>query len=109
MDNSDNILTFALVKLIIVTFNAAKVMKNNEKTNISSKNCSKLTLKDYYSALPEASCPKTEFMNEVAKKCGVSLSTVRNWIRFGMKPSNPKHVEILSQLTGIDAEDLWKD
>lgn len=109
MDNSDILLTFAPVNLNIVTFNTANVMKDVEKTNTSVKNCSKLTLKDYYSALPEASCPKTEFMNEVAKQCGVSFSTVRNWIRFGMKPSNPKHVEILSQLTGIDAEDLWKD
>ena len=84
-------------------------MKSVEKTNTSVKIRPKLTLKDYYFGLPEASCPKTEFMNEVAKQCGVSFSTVRNWIRFGMKPSNPKHVEILSQLTGIDAEDLWKD
>lgn len=108
MDISDILLTFALVKLNVVTFNAAKVMKNIEKTNIHVKNCSKLTLKDYYSALPEASFPKTEFMNEVAKQCGVSISTVRNWIRFGMRPSNAKHVEILSQLTGIEAENLWK-
>lgn len=84
-------------------------MKNFGKTNTSPKKSEKMTLNDYYSALPYASCPKTEFMNEVAKECGVSLSTVRNWIRFGMRPNNPKHIEILSRLTGIDAEYLWKN
>lgn len=101
--------TFAPIKLNIVTFNNAKVMKKDDLTNTFSKKVQKMTLKDYYSSLPEASCPKTDFLNDVAERCGVSLSTVRNWIRYGMKPSNPNHIDILVDITGIKAEELWTE
>lgn len=82
-------------------------MKKDVLSNTFSDKVKKMTLQGYYLSLPEATCPKTEFLNKVADKCGVSLSTVRNWIRFGMKPSNPNHIVILSELTGIEASDLW--
>ena len=83
-------------------------MEKGSVSNTSGENVAKMTLQDYYSSLPEATCPKTEFLNKAAEKCGVSLSTVRNWIKFGMKPSNPNHMEVMAELTGIDASELWK-
>lgn len=68
-----------------------------------------MTLKDYYSNLPDASHPKTDFVNEVAREAGVSVGTVRNWLIYGMKPQNRKHVDILVRKTGIPVDELWKD
>lgn len=101
-------ITFAPVKLKYITFNGTKLMRKVEKTNILAENVPKMALKSYYDNLPDASCPKTEFLNEVQKKTGVSASTVRNWIRFGMKPTNPQHRKIVSEITGIPSEELWK-
>jgi hypothetical protein len=63
-------------------------------------------LGDYYQSLPEAVYPKTEFINKVALKCNVSAATVRNWV-CGMKPRNKKHIDILSEMTGIPADKLF--
>jgi len=68
-----------------------------------------MTLRGYYDALPDACHPKTDFVNEVAIEAGVSVQTVRNWIRYGMRPSRYEHVELLSRKTGIAINDLWKD
>lgn len=69
----------------------------------------KMTLKGYYLQIPDASHPKTNFVNEIAMEAGVSVATVRNWVVYGMKPQNKKHIEILVRKTGIPAEDLWED
>ena len=63
----------------------------------------------YYSNLPNATHPKTEFINEVIKKTGVSFTAVRNWVVYGMKPNNPEHIAALSEITGISPENLWSD
>lgn len=69
----------------------------------------KMTLRGYYDELPDAVYPKTNFINEVVRKTGVSAATVRNWISYGMKPANENHIKVLSELTGIPSEKLWAD
>ena len=71
------------------------------------KNKEKMTLRGYYEGLPDAECPKTNFVNSIVAKTGVSATTVRNWIFYGMKPANDKHISVLVELTGIPAEELW--
>ena len=70
---------------------------------------SKMTLRGYYESLPDSRHPKTEFVNEIAARAGVSTATVRNWIAYGMRPNNPKHIEILSEVTGIPENELWNE
>lgn len=67
----------------------------------------KITLKEYYSALPKVVYPKTEFIRRVAEECHVSESTVRNWIRFGWKPADSANANKLSEITGIPVERLF--
>jgi len=81
----------------------------NEKTTRKDDKVEKMTLRGYYNSLPHASYPKTAFINAVVQRCNVSVVTVRNWIRLGMRPSNPEHIRILSEMTGIAKNDLWKD
>ena len=68
-----------------------------------------MTLRGYYKSLPNSSHPKTEFVNDIAAKTGVSTATVRNWIVYGMRPNNPEHVQILSEITGIPVNELWDE
>nr|WP_308533130.1 hypothetical protein [uncultured Prevotella sp.] len=68
-----------------------------------------MTLQGYYKGLPDATCPKTDFVNKIASKTGVTSSTVRNWIFYGMKPSNENHIKVLVEVTGIPANELWAD
>lgn len=89
--------------------NNAKLRKMFESNAEKSEKVRKMTLKGYYSQLPDASHPKTDFVNEVAIEAGVSAATVRNWVIYGMKPQNKSHIEILSRKTGIPVEDLWED
>ena len=84
-------------------------MKDDLKTTKKLFEGDKITLKDYYSNLPNATHPKTEFINEVIKKTGVSFTAVRNWVVYGMKPNNPEHIAALSEITGISPENLWSD
>ena len=73
------------------------------------KNKEIITLRGYYAGLPEAECPKTNFINTIVARTGVSATTVRNWIFYGMKPANENHVNILVDVTGIPANELWAD
>lgn len=84
-------------------------MKTSETTNTSGEKLRKMTLKDYYDALPSATCPKKEFIREVMRRTGMSDSAVRTWIKYGMRPNNPENVRTLSELTGIREEELWTD
>lgn len=83
-----------------------KVVETN--TEISEKS-QKMTLQGYYDSLPSSTHPKTDFVNMIASQCGVSTATVRNWIAYGMRPSNPHHIELLSQITGIPQNELWHE
>ena len=84
-------------------------MKSEVKTNSLNEKGKIITLKDYYSNLPEATHPKTDFLRAIAKRCDVSETTVRNWVRFGFKPNNKEHIIVLSEITGIAPENLWND
>ena len=80
-----------------------------ERNAENREKVAKLTLKSYYLQLTETSHPKTDFVNEIAMEAGASVATVRNWVIYGMKPANKKHIEILSRKTGIPADELWED
>ncbi len=82
-------------------------MENKLNSNENTDKGEKITLKSYYKNLPDAVHPKTEFITNVVKETGASSNTVRNWIIYGMKPSNEEHTKVLSRLTGIKIEDLW--
>lgn len=84
-------------------------MKNVGITSTLEEKVQKMTLKDYYKGLPEASYPKKEFLTAVSQKTGMSEAAVRTWVFYGMKPSKEEHRKILSEMTGIKEEDLWKD
>ena len=90
-------------------YNTAKISKVFDYCNKMKKNKEKITLLGYYEGLPDATCPKTDFINEVASKTGVTSSTVRNWIFYGMKPANKNHIKVLVEVTGIPANELWAD
>ena len=91
-----------------IKYNSTKVNKVFEIKKNMKKNKEKMTLQGYYEDLPDAEYPKTNFINSVVSKTGVSAATVRNWIFYGMKPANDKHVSVLVELTGIPAEELWE-
>lgn len=67
----------------------------------------KMTLNGYYSQLPDANHPKTDFMNEIVVEAGVSVAT--DWVIYGMSPQRRIHAEILSRKTGIAVENLWEN
>ncbi len=76
-------------------------------TNTLKPRKEKMTLKDYYQSLPRATYPKTDFLNVLIQRCNVSATTVRNWVIYGMKPSNKEHIKVLVETTGIKEDDLW--
>lgn len=77
-------------------------------TKEKSENVPKMTLLGYYETLPEASYPKTDFVNKVAKEIGVSNATVHNWIHGKTKPMNHEHILKLCSITGLKENELWK-
>ena len=87
---------------------STKVNKVFDNHKEMKKNREKMTLRGYYEGLPDATCPKTDFINEIASKTGVTSSTVRNWIFYGMKPANENHINILVEVTGIPKAELWE-
>lgn len=84
-------------------------MNNDFKASTLGNNHEIITLRGYYKGLPNANCPKSDFIRNVAFKCKVTESTVRNWINYGMKPNDPEHISILSEMTGIPRENLFKN
>lgn len=84
-------------------------MNNIQNTNDFVEKSQKMTLKGYYENLPLRIAPRYKFISECAKKCRVTEQTVRNWVKYGVKPQQLVHIEILSEMTGIKMEDLWKD
>lgn len=84
-------------------------MESVNNSNSLVENGEIITLSGYYKGLPESTHPKTEFMNEIIKRTGVSFTTARNWVIYNMKPNNPDHIKVLSEITGIPIENLWND
>lgn len=68
----------------------------------------KITLKGYYESLSKIS-PRSQFIIDVSKRCGVSQNTVRNWVLYGMKPQKYAYIKILKEMTGIKHDDLWTE
>lgn len=68
------------------------------------------SLKDFYNKLPESRVvsPKGDFIREITIRCNVSYQTARNWIIYGMKPSNRENVKVLSELTGLPEDHLFE-
>lgn len=81
-------------------------MENNKNSNTLCQKRQKMTLKGYYKNLPEPTYPKKDFVNTIAERCNVTIATANNWVKYGIKPSNPEHVRILSEITGISPEYL---
>lgn len=84
-------------------------MESVLKSNTFAENGKKMTLKSYYKQLPGPTYPKKQFVHEIALRCGVTLATAKNWILYGFKPANEEHIKVLSELTGINPDDLWND
>ncbi len=74
-----------------------------------NKKTEKMTLKGYYDSLPEPTVPKREFVLEIMQKCRVVETTAFNWISGRTRASDPRHLAVLSEITGIKQEDLWQD
>lgn len=68
----------------------------------------KSKLADYYESLPPSYSPKTQFIKRVAERCGLVEQTVRLWVKGKSNPSEPKHLEVLEEETGISRENLFK-
>ena len=67
-----------------------------------------MNLKDYYNNLPARIAPKQDFVEEVAKRCGVTATTVKNWVLYGLHPQRYEHVKVLMELSGLTEEELWE-
>ena len=67
-----------------------------------------MTLKCYYEKIPQRNAPRSEFIQRVALRCGVSAQTVRNWCLYGIKPQSYQHVKVLCEMTGLTEEELWE-
>lgn len=87
--------------------NPTKIMEDSNKSNVFAQKSANLTLKGYYKSLPDPTYPKKEFVSMIAEKCNVTIATANNWIKYGIRPNNPEHVRILSEITGIPPENLW--
>lgn len=68
-----------------------------------------MNLKEYYENLPHSSAPKQEFVRELATACKVTETAVRNWIKGRARPAEQEHVDYISQVTKIPAEDLFPE
>lgn len=78
-------------------------------TSNLGENNKKITLADYYNSLPGCIAPKARFIEEVRSRCHVTEQTVRNWVLYGMRPNNDAHLRVLSELTGIKADELFPE
>lgn len=68
-----------------------------------------MTLADYYKQLKADVPPKKAFINKIAERCGVETYTVRVWISGKSRPSQQKYLDILSEETGINQNDLFDE
>lgn len=84
-------------------------MKKVDKPKRKSATAGRMTLLGYYNSLPPRTFPKSDFIDSVAEQCGVEPASVRNWVMGRNKPSKPEHIEVLVQMTGVPAEQLWQE
>ena len=74
-----------------------------------------MTLNQYYNLKPTAIYPKTEFVDEILNACEqafgegcISRASIINWCTGETKPSDSKFLAVLSKVTGIKEEDLFR-
>ena len=91
------------------TFNATKIMENIQSSKKKMVKKEKMSLQGYYNSLKRPTPPKKEFVQRIARCCGVDVQSVRNWCKYGIRPSCKDYVRILVEETGIKEEDLWED
>jgi hypothetical protein len=93
----------------------AKLMENIQSSKKMEGNLEKLSLKGYYQSLPERIAPKQKMLEEIQEECDrltsvkPTMTTIRNWVLYGLRPQNPMHVQAIVNVTGIAEEDLWQD
>lgn len=66
-----------------------------------------MSLQDFYTKLPRQTSPKSDFVREIMVQCNVSFTTAMNWINGKNKPRLDEHLQILSNLTGIEKSNLF--
>lgn len=66
-----------------------------------------MNLAEYYENLPHTFSPKAAFVKELTNALGVTETAVRNWLKGRAKPADPEHVDYISKVTGITAEELF--
>ena len=73
----------------------------------------KMTLRDYYRSLPDATtcAPRKELIERLAERCEVPVSTARSWLLYGNQPRENRDfvISVLAEETGIAPEDMWED
>lgn len=84
-------------------------MKSIVKSNTFCGEKRKITLRSYYTELPEAQNPRKDLIDEVCKRCNVPYTTARSWFLYNIRPSKPENIVKLSEITGISPEDMWED
>ena len=90
-------------------------MENIQSSKDFKENSEKLSLKGYYQSLPERVAPKQQLLEEIQRGCESvtgkrpTITTVRNWVLYGLRPKRHEHIEVISKITGINEELLWKD
>lgn len=64
-----------------------------------------MTFSDYYNNIPMYE--RNSFVVKLMTECEVSQATVYNWSINKFKPQKASHYRILSEITGIPAENLF--
>ena len=67
-----------------------------------------MNISEFYEDLPKQTSPKTIFITVLKRECKVDAYTARNWVKMRAIPKNPDHREVISRLTGIPVEELFK-
>lgn len=69
----------------------------------------KVTLVDYYAALPSLTAPKTTFIEAITSRLGVKRQTVQHWVLRGITPASKEHCDIIAEIVGRPATELFAD
>lgn len=85
----------------------AKIMESVRQTNTLTEKKQKMTLRGYYNSLPRVIQPKQEFMRKVVERTGVTETTVRNWVLYGIEPQKVEYKRVICEITGLSEEELW--
>ena len=64
-------------------------MESDNKTNTLKPKSKIMTLKGYYKSLPDPTYPKKDFINTIAERCNVTLTTAgKSSVSCPLKPSD---------------------